>query len=253
MCPWHKRGRCLFKQCAPPPVGVTGEDVPVEQQLQDLRRALRRLVAAVMCRDGEQPEPLGNTVFYECVDTDDAPTMITTVPSFDKNRDGIPDVTQSGAAIGLLQDMHTKVAADAGAEVETSEAYSQRSNEQAQNDGHWKEALTSNIASTKAVIEENTSKFKSMAVPSEDTNRGGMRQVACPKCGCPTCVEDDACDECGEYSHIRDSAACAWYACIRCTKAAAQQARLPREARRRRGRGRTGNFIPMTILFFVSQ
>ena len=99
-------------------------------------------------------------------------------------------------------------------------------------------ALTSNIASTKPVIEENTAKFESMAVPSEDTYRGGMRQVACPKCGCPTtCVEDDACDECGECSHIRECAACAWYAYIRCAKAA-QEARLPREARRRRGRGR---------------
>ena len=66
----------------------------------------------------------------------------------------------------------------------------------------------------------------------------GMRQVACPKCGClNTCVEDDACDECGDYSHIRDCAACAWYACTRCTEAA-QAAWLPREARRRRGRGR---------------
>ena len=23
-CPWHKRGRCLFKHCAPPPVELTG-------------------------------------------------------------------------------------------------------------------------------------------------------------------------------------------------------------------------------------
>ena len=66
----------------------------------------------------------------------------------------------------------------------------------------------------------------------------GMRQVACPKCGClTTCVEDDACDECGEYSHIRECAACIWYACARCTEAA-QAAKLPWEARRRRGRGR---------------
>ena len=43
--------------------------------------------------------------------------------------------------------------------------------------------------------------------------RDGMRQVACPKCGClTTCVEDedDACDECGEYSNIRECAACVW-------------------------------------------
>ena len=24
VCAWHKRGRCLFKHCAPPPVGLTG-------------------------------------------------------------------------------------------------------------------------------------------------------------------------------------------------------------------------------------
>ena len=60
----------------------------------------------------------------------------------------------------------------------------------------------------------------------------GMRQVACPKCGClTTCVEDDACDECGEYSRIRECAACIWYACTRCT-----EAKLPWEARRPRWR-----------------
>ena len=212
------------------------------RQLQDLRLALQRLAAAVMWRNGEQLVPLGNTVFTECVDTYDAPTMIITVPSIDKNRDGIPDVTQSGAAttinpdsqgIGLLQDLRTKVMADVGAEltikldsqgtgllqdlhtkgmagdaaeVEASEAFSQRSNEQAQDDGHWKEALTSNIASTRVVIEEDTAKFESMAVPSEDTYRGGMRQVACPKCGCSTTCVEDACDECGVYSHIRECA-----------------------------------------------
>ena len=52
VCPWHKRGRCLFKHCTPPPVGLTGGEVPVEQQLRDLRRALQRLAAAVMWRDG---------------------------------------------------------------------------------------------------------------------------------------------------------------------------------------------------------
>ena len=51
-CPWHKRGRCLFKHCALPPVELTGGEVPVEQQLRDLRRALQRLAAAVMWRDG---------------------------------------------------------------------------------------------------------------------------------------------------------------------------------------------------------
>ena len=51
-CPWHKRGRCLLKHCAPPPVELTGGEVPVEQQLRDLRRALQSLAAAVMWRDG---------------------------------------------------------------------------------------------------------------------------------------------------------------------------------------------------------
>ena len=32
-----------------------------------------------------------------------------------------------------------------------------------------------------------------------------MRQVACPKCGCLTTCVEDACDECGEYSHIGPS------------------------------------------------
>ena len=40
-CAWHKRGRCLLKHCAPPSVELTGGDVPVEQQLRDLRRALQ--------------------------------------------------------------------------------------------------------------------------------------------------------------------------------------------------------------------
>ena len=187
------------------------------RQLQDLRRALQRLAAAVMWGNGEQLVALGNTVFHERVETYGAPTMTMTVPSIDKNRDGIPDVTQSGAAttinpdsqeIGLLQDLRTKVMADVGAElttkpdsqeigllqdlhtkgmageaaeVEASEAFSQRSNEQAQDDGHGKEALTSNIASTKAVIEENTAKFESMAVPSEDTYRGWHASGGMPK------------------------------------------------------------------------
>ena len=43
--------------------------------------------------------------------------------------------------------------------------------------------------------------------------------------------------KCGEYSHIRECAACIWYACTSCTEAA-QAAKLPWEARRRRGRGR---------------
>ena len=83
------------------------------------------------------------------------------------------------------------------------------------------------------------------------SNRDGTRQVACPKCGClTTCAkdEDDGCDECGEYSNIPECAACVWYACTRCTEVA-QAARLPREARRRRGEVATGgDFIIVTVL-----
>ena len=52
MCAHGTHGRCLFKQCAPPTVELTGGEVPVEQQLRDLRRAFQRLAAAVMWRDG---------------------------------------------------------------------------------------------------------------------------------------------------------------------------------------------------------
>ena len=63
MCPWHKRGKCLSKHCAPPPVGLTGGEVPVEQQLRDLRRALQRLAAAVMWRDGvPMPQVVNGTL-----------------------------------------------------------------------------------------------------------------------------------------------------------------------------------------------
>ena len=57
-CPWHKRGRCVFKHCVPLSVELTGGDVPVEQQLRDLRRALQRLAAAVMWRDGVPIPPV---------------------------------------------------------------------------------------------------------------------------------------------------------------------------------------------------
>ena len=41
-----------MKHCALPSVELTGGEVPVEQQLRDLRRALQRLAVAVMWRDG---------------------------------------------------------------------------------------------------------------------------------------------------------------------------------------------------------
>ena len=67
VCPWLKRDRCLFKHCAPPPVELTGGEVPVEQQLRDLRRALQRLAAAVMWRD------VKDTQTVQAVDVFDVP------------------------------------------------------------------------------------------------------------------------------------------------------------------------------------
>ena len=71
--------RVLARRCVPMAQAwqvlveaVHAGEVLVEQQLRDLRRALQRLVAAVMWRDGVQLEPLGNTVFYECEDTTSA-------------------------------------------------------------------------------------------------------------------------------------------------------------------------------------
>ena len=242
---------------------LTGEGVPVKEQLQDLRRALHRLAAAVMWRNGEQLEPLGNTVFYECVDTHDAPIMIMTVPSIDKNRDGIPDVTQSGAAttisdsqeIGLLQDMHTKVAADAGAEltiktdlpvigllqnVHTKGMAKLRRLRQVKlidrdpMNRHTTTAIGrrhSPRASLQRKLLSRKTLPSSRPWPSPVRTRGG---VACVRwhaqnAAAPTHALRTTLARNVESTHIRECAACAWYAC---------EARLPREARRRRGRGR---------------
>ena len=51
-------------------------------------------------------------------------------------------------ATGLLQDLHTKVTADAAAEVDAFKAYSSRCKEQAQDDGH-QETPMANVATTK--------------------------------------------------------------------------------------------------------
>ena len=55
---------------------------------------------------------------------------------------------------GLLQDLHTKVSADA-AEVKAFKAYSAWCAEKAEDDGHQQETLLADIASTKAAIEKD--------------------------------------------------------------------------------------------------
>ena len=77
-----------------------------------------------------------------------------------------------------------------------------------------------------------------------------MRQVACPKCGClTTCVEDDACDECGASTATSEKVPHA--ACTRCTEAALHRrpgfhGKLGVDV----GEVATGgDFIPMTSLF----
>ena len=79
VCPWHKCGRCLFKPARLLQSGSCGE-VPVEQQLRDLRGVLQRLAAAVMWRDGVQLEPLNKMVFYECEDTMAKDTVCAAAP-----------------------------------------------------------------------------------------------------------------------------------------------------------------------------
>ena len=63
--------------------------------------------------------------------------------------------------IDLLQDLHTTVKADAAAELEAFKTFSQWCKEQVQDDFHQHETLSSNIASTKAAIGENTAKVAS--------------------------------------------------------------------------------------------
>ena len=63
--------------------------------------------------------------------------------------------------IGLLQDLHTKVTADAAAEVEAFNAYAEWCKDQAQDDGHQLETLTASIASTNAAIENYAARAES--------------------------------------------------------------------------------------------
>ena len=63
--------------------------------------------------------------------------------------------------IDLLQDLHTKVTADAAAEVQAFNAYAEWCKEQAQDDGHQQETLTASIASTKAAIENDAANVES--------------------------------------------------------------------------------------------
>ena len=64
-------------------------------------------------------------------------------------------------ATGLLQDLHTKVTADAAAEVDAFKACSSRCKEQAQDDGH-QETLMANIATTKVAIENDAAKVETL-------------------------------------------------------------------------------------------
>ena len=61
---------------------------------------------------------------------------------------------------GLLQDLHTKVSADA-TEVKAFKAYSAWCAEKAEDDGHQEETLLADIASTKAAIEKYAAEVES--------------------------------------------------------------------------------------------
>ena len=65
--------------------------------------------------------------------------------------------------IGLLHDLHTKVAADAAVEIEAFNAYAEVCNEQAQDDDHQQETLTASNAPTNAAIEDFAAKTESVA------------------------------------------------------------------------------------------
>ena len=63
------------------------------------------------------------------------------------------EVNPVSQVIDLLQDLHTKVSADAAAEVEAFKEYSAWCAEKAKDDGHQQETLLADIAFTKATIE----------------------------------------------------------------------------------------------------
>eukprot|EP00450_Noctiluca_scintillans_P002421 CAMPEP_0194482150 /NCGR_PEP_ID=MMETSP0253-20130528/4235_1 /TAXON_ID=2966 /ORGANISM="Noctiluca scintillans" /LENGTH=688 /DNA_ID=CAMNT_0039321673 /DNA_START=47 /DNA_END=2116 /DNA_ORIENTATION=+ len=74
----------------------------------------------------------------------------------------VAQVNPVSQVIGLLQDLHTKVSADAAAEVLAFKAYSSWCTEKAKDDGHQQETLNANIASTKAAIENDAAQVESI-------------------------------------------------------------------------------------------
>ena len=231
VCPWHKRGRCLFKICAPPPVELTGGEVPDEQQLRDLRRALQRLAAAVMWRDGV---PMPQVV---------KGTLDATVPQImEEIEERISErmheqVVDASVPMTVHQpgDQARRVPADllhqqscrhACGDAATGPSDSDCGNADQPGDQACR-VPTGSACGDATTGPSNSDGVEDRGRPADAVRwqsyggADGMRQVACPKCGClTTCVEDDACDECGEYSHIRECAACSWYACTRCTEEA---------------------------------
>ena len=259
-CPWHKRGRCLFKHCALPAVGLTGGEVLVEQQLRDLRRALQRLAAAVMWRDGvpmpqvvkgtldatlphiveELQERISERMHGQVVDVS---VPMTVHQPGDQARRVPADLSHRQSCRYACGDAVTGPS-DSDC-IEDSGKPDQPGDQACRvpTDSKHRQGCSRSAFGDATTGPSNSDGVEDRGRPADAVRwqsyggADGMRQVACPKCGClTTCVEDDACDECGEYSHIRECASCIWYACTRCMEAA-QAAKLPWEARRRRGRG----------------
>ena len=65
--------------------------------------------------------------------------------------------------IGFSEDLHPKVATDAAAELEALKTFPQWCKELAEDNGQQYETLSSNIASTKAAIEDDTAKIASIS------------------------------------------------------------------------------------------
>ena len=314
VCPWHKRGRCLFKHCAPPPVELTGGEMPVEQQLRDLGRALERLAAVVMWRDGvPMPQVVKGTLETmentpkerisertRVVDATvpqimeelqeripqrmqeqvvDAPVHMTVHQPGDQTRRVPADLVHrqncryacgdavkgpsdsdcfedSGKPAGAVRRQSCGGAsglADAPVPpVALQERISERMHEQTV-DQVTKHAeipqilYIDEVVDMLVVMQRQVPRIQTVLMTMEGPRTQFVGRVmealmACVRWHAHNAAASprasrDACDECGEYSHIRECAACIWYACTRCTEAA-QTAKLPWEARRRRGRGR---------------
>ena len=74
--------------------------------------------------------------------------------------------------IGLLQDLHTRVTADAAAEVEAFEAYTAWCAEKVKDDGHQQETILADIASTKAAIENDVAEVESLGADINSLTTG---------------------------------------------------------------------------------